>query len=511
MSGAAGGGNPGGAAGGLDANQFVAKVVDGLIKNGTPQAWQSVYAVAAGTLKTPVDPAKAAEIVVLELFRNRASNVATIDQILVALIDGTAQIPAESRTACLKTMTTASAAAAGRFMNFASASAPAANNNAGYPGGAGGYPGGAPGGAPGLGGGYPGGAPGGDPGLGEAPGGAPGLGGPPGGGGIPGMQSSMSGMNHAADAPVGPPIPEELITPAASAMWGPKAVAAVAAKLDSATDVASAGDLVLLAATIPNQKVRESMLGLMSRTHGGGAEAFASLGLFDSNMRDPGLLVVLKSLPRQKPARGDDAENQPLDAWSSASRDVVLALRDRLKAASGSLTPAGDDLPLRLHRNATPEVAVMLTLPGAEAGALQDAAPSATKVYYARTSFSPQRARDQTTVLEHYESKSGGYLRPDKARGLNWIDGVKATAGVRRSMDVIIESAGGSSGGGGFGAPPGFGAGDDGAGLGAPGGGRPPGFNPGGASGSYTIEVIVVEIAEPKTTAAGDSQASAAP
>jgi hypothetical protein len=243
------------------------------------------------------------------------------------------------------------------------------------------------------------------------------------------------------------------------------------------------------------------MYAALSKVHSLGADALRGTGVFNQ-IHDPGLLVVLKTLPRPKAVR---AEAQTMDSWSTTSEEMVLALRDRMKALStqpGKLTAVNDNFPVKLHRNAISEYAGVLTLPTTTGTDLKDSAPSQTKVYYARTSFTPQKPKDQNDIKDHYEARASGVTRPDQGKQLLWIDGVKGgTTGVRRSMDVIIQAK--SGGAGGFSGPGGDGGFGAGAGIGGPGAGA------GGQSGAYSIDIIVVETADPKgssTEAANSTQ-----
>ncbi len=550
------GGFGGAGNGSFDQRRLVEGIVDGLVLNGSPYAWQTVYGVVAGSVKTQVDLPVAAEIVVHSLFRNYSTNSSTIDQILISLIDGTAAVTPEARSACLRAITEVSAAAANKFMGLESVASAATTTGFGGPGsgglGVGGLGFSGPGaggprsGGPGAGGprsGSPGLGAAGGPGLGAGGLGRPGLSGGPGASGFPGASgapgagagfpgsaggpglgtgypgSGMPGVGGggaergsmmSADGAGNAQLPPELLANAAAVIWSPKAVEAIAKQLLSASDPAVAGDIFLLAATIPNQRIREASYTAFSKLYTTGAESLNSLGMFNGGVHDPGMLVVLKSLPRQKPARGDAAAAEPLDSWTSASRDVVMALRDQLRDSPAALTPTGDSFPVRLHRNAVTEVSGMMVLPGNAAGELKESAPSEMKVYYARTTFSQQKPKDRDTLLEHYESKVNGFRRADEAKGIMWIDGVKSMAsGTRRSMDVLIQSA--TSGGQGFGGGAGFAGGAPGgsAGIGEPGFG---GGGGGGGGGTYSIEIIVVETSDPKgSTAAAAGQAAATP
>ena len=231
------------------------------------------------------------------------------------------------------------------------------------------------------------------------------------------------------------------------------------------------------------------------------------------------MLVVLKSLPRAKASKGDDGK-PPMDSWAASGQQMVLNYVDQLRnmsmAPGGKLVANAKGFPMRAHRNAEFDYVGMIRMAPPQ-GAPADSGLSETRIYYARASFSPKKAKEQQDVMNHYKSGSSGIQRPDEARNLTWLDGVKTgTGGTRRSIDVVIRSGkvaaptgGGFPGSGGFSG----GLGDDlpgGAGMPGPGGmpGMPGGMGGGGAvGGDYTIEVVVVEIADPK----GESPADAAP
>lgn len=336
------------------------------------------------------------------------------------------------------------------------------------------------------------------------PGGAEGGTFDPAGGGYPGMPGAMGpGGASPKPGPTGPPLPEAALIHSARFLWGPKFTAALVKQLDAAADlgrgndVAGGGNLVQIAASVPNSKVRDAVGALFLKCHSTGATALSSDGFFSRDVHDPGMLIVLKSLPRPKVTRAAAQQGVTPDSWTMASQDLVLALRDRLRdmaSKPGKLKPTSESFPVRLHKNAVPEFSGMLSLPGAMGGAMNESAPSVLNVYYLRTSFTPQRPKDQEELLDHYESRTSGQRRADEARGIFWIDGVKNTpSGARRTMDVIIQAA---SAGGQAGMMSGAGAGAGaGQGLGAAAGGGA------GGSGSFTVEIIVVDSPEPKRPA----------
>jgi hypothetical protein len=495
------GGQPGfgaPAAGGLSDQQLVDRIVEGLIRNNSPVAWQTIHAIASGKVETPLGVEFSAETVTIALLRNAGPQQPQIEQILTAILAGQAQLPPESQTACVRAMSSVSAAAVSHLTGLGSRAS-------------GGNPASGAGGFAQTGMGMPGMM---RPGM-SIPGQAgmgPGMMPPgmmsPGGETMPGGIESagagfgteeVPGSSVAAGSTMSGSVafPEDKLASAAAVLWGPKAVESVIQKLAAASDMAAVAEALEFAVTIPQKKVRDASFAALNRLHSLGAEPLRSAGVFQTPL-DPGMLVVLKSLPRSKPTRAEGGAAAPLDSWAAMNQEYVVALRNELRSLSmqpGKLQAVTDELPLRLHRNAVPEFSGVLVLPATGDSSFQATPPAETKVYYARTSFVPQRARDQEEVAGHYESRAGGYRRADQAKGLLWIDGVKSTTtGLKRSMDVLIQAAG-SGAGGGFSA-----GGESGIEGGAgPGFGGPPG---GGGSGGFTIEVVVVEIADPKGTAA---------
>ena len=136
------------------------------------------------------------------------------------------------------------------------------------------------------------------------------------------------------------------------------------------------------------------------------------------------------------------AAQVPLDPWSAASQQLVLAWRDRLKKTADSLPKFDGDQPVRLHKNAVTEISVVLTLPAGSKDFLGAAAPAETKVYYTRTTFTPANPKEQSQIAEHYEERAAGQRRADPQKGILWIDGVRTlSSGERRTMDVVIQQA----------------------------------------------------------------------
>ena len=471
-------------AGQLQDRLLVSKVVDGLIANNSQEAWQSVFGIVEATVKTPLPNAANCEIVVERLVHNMDSNPEVIQPVILAFLDSDSatQLPPESRSACLRMLAAISATQTDALTGFAMTETPPAA----APGGASGFPGS------------------GGEGESGSSGAAPGFPGMSGAGGFPGM----NGPGGDAAAPRNSLLPQvslelDVVEKGANFLWSPKSIAAIVGQLEKATDLTTASDVLLLASTIPGADVRNAICETFIRLHPSGSDGLNASGFF-SEVHDPAMVVILKALPRTRPSKEAPGT---MDSWTSGTESLVLALRDELKRTSGSMKPYTGTLPVKLHKNATAEVSVMLQIPGGTPDQSPDSIPAPTTVYYTRTSFAPVRKNDTKDLTAHYEGRTSGYSRQDETRGVMWIEGVKALPnGHRRTLDVIIEKAGG----GGANQQMGFGGG------GSPGGMMETGPGPGGGggvqSGNYTVEIIVVDTIDPKNASpAGITQAAATP
>ncbi len=472
-------------AGGLQERALVERVVDGLIANNSQDAWQAVFGIVSGTLKTRLDDVSNCEIVVERLVRHMDSNSAVIQPILLTFLNGSTPLPTESRSACLRMLAAISASQTDQLTGFAVPNLPPAAAGVNTSGG------------------YPGAAESGQPQMTNYNG----MNGPPGAGGYPGM----AGPGGTATATTQPSLPQvslqpDVIAKGAEFLWSSKATMAIVNQLEKATDLTTAADMLLLASTIPGTEIRHAICETFTRLHSAGSTELNATGIF-SDASDPGMLVVLKTLPRARPTKETAGT---MDSWTSSTETLVLALRDELRRTSGSLKPYNGVLPVKLHKNAVAQVSVMMQFPAETAVAPTSPVPAATQVYYTRTTFTPQKPRDTEDLTDHYEARTSGFQRPDQAKGVLWIDGVKTFPnGHRRSMDVIVQQASnnGQSGFDGAG-PPGAGGGFGGGAGGGGGFGGGAGGG-GGANGAYTVEIIVVDTVDPKTLSApGVEQAS---
>ncbi len=447
------GGNPAPVAGQLQDRELVERVVDGLMTNNSQDAWQSVYGIVAGTVTTPLSAELNCEIVIERLIRNMESIPDVVQPVILTFLDSATPIPPERRRACMRMFSAVSATQIDRLTGFTDTEQPPDR----APGGANGFAGAA------------------------AASGAMGRGlgrsrdrdedeqgfiAPP-----------VSKSNSSAAAPGLSTLPvlslePEVVARGAKFLWSPKVVAAIVSQLENATDLSSASDLILLASTIPVTKVRHAIFATFLRLHASGSGGLSGSGLFNE-VHDPAFLVILKSLPRTRPLK--DAPGV-MDSWTSGTETLVLALLEELRRTSSSLKPYIDTLPVKLHKNATADMSVVLEIPAVADEENTEAVPASTVVYYTRTDFTPQRPRDIEDLTNHYEGRTGGFSRPDQEKGVMWIEGVKVLPdGHRRSFDVVIQKAGSGS-----------------------------------AGSSFSVEIIVVDTIDPKNASpAGNSQASA--
>ncbi|MFM7057886.1 MAG: hypothetical protein ACKO2P_13280 [Planctomycetota bacterium] len=513
--------------------ELVRAIAAGLLANNSAEAWQGLLEIVNGSAKSPLSLEETVEVVVLALCSHQQTDPEQSRQVLMAMISSPERFPTSTQNASLRALASVASQVLAKQTGLPGGGAVpegigagqlAGGGMPGMPGGAGMMPGGAslsgglpgaPGmpampGVPGAGGGLPGapGLPAMSGGAAGVPGAAPGLSGGEPSGELGGLGFAGAGGSAPATATAAPMerLPDAVLALSADFFYTPAFAQLIVAQLDQVADLSTSESLLRLAGNLPLQPVREALFRAFEKHHAGGADALNTAGVFPDGMSDPGVLVILKSLPRQRPARGDEGESAPLDSWTVASQQLVLSYTAKLAGMSqgvSKLTANPKSFPIRAHRGAEFEYTGVLKLTPA-ANAAPGTGISETRMYYARTSFVASKERERKDALDHYRGLGAAIQRADAARGAMWMDGVKAgSTGMRRSVDVMIRSGGA---GGGFGAAAGSGsAGGIGAAPGVP--GLPGG---GGAGQSYTIEVVMVEIADPRGGSGGqDATANA--
>lgn len=465
--------------GNLQDEELVRTVVRALVTNNTAPAWVTLKGIVNGDIASPLPLPLNTEIVLAEVFSSATPNVAFATELLTIVTGSVVKDPVGNQST-LRFLAALAQGPTDHFMMLAKPLAPAGANAGTLPPAgmnAMGVPGQPNSGMMGI-----------DPGMdgnmsddlnyedgfGSPPGGLP-PGPPP--GSLPPVRVSEAGM----------PI-------VANILWNKSSIMTVAGQLQAADSPASVAGALALASTIPSDAVRHATYTLFSRSHEQGAAGMTSNGLFRDVARDPGLLTVLKSLPRsraKKPASSGlntpVLQASPEDSWVAATQEMVLSLRDRLRDVADDPNLAFDgQQPVRLHQGAVAERSIRIRVPGKMATELGESSPSSTTMYYSTCRVTPQRASEMQKVVDHYEKRSKGIKREVRSKGILWYDGVKVNEeGTRTSMDVIIQQVGFKP--------------QRAGGPGYEGGGNYEGG--GGAAGGpvqFTIEVVVVVTRDPK-------------
>ena len=137
----------------------------------------------------------------------------------------------------------------------------------------------------------------------------------------------------------------------ADLLWSEAFCELLIPRLDELFSLEKESNLVMLAATIPQDSTRAALSTLLRKRWQDGPDTLEKLGFPDQIMTDPGLLVLVKMLPRRdhgdtvsraapQPARARpgtrSAEKRALaeQAWMNVSKDLVTAWRKRFQAAA---------------------------------------------------------------------------------------------------------------------------------------------------------------------------------
>jgi hypothetical protein len=272
-------------------------------------------------------------------------------------------------------------------------------------------------------------------------------------------------------------------------------------------------ELFKLGAVLPFSPIRKQFQAMVDRTWEKGPADFVAAGAFKDAMRDPGLLLVLKTVPWRNrihartaggfqggggaggfqgggaaggAAKGNkeggakakaggvknaaNAKAEAAEQWLDATEDYVRALYARFRAAAKS-TGDGDPPPIKLSNDGDVVAEYHLKLPNDLPTAGQQLSVPPTTVHYYRL-----EAKDRfVNIARHYSAQV-----PDRNKHVidngngEWFENRVAREGVAKSYDVMVTRAK-SSGGGGF-------------------AGGQPGGAQGGKKGPPQAEQLVVEI-----------------
>lgn len=93
----------------------------------------------------------------------------------------------------------------------------------------------------------------------------------------------------------------------AKLLWGDNLAKVLQTRLSQADSLESNAQVVLLASTVPVDSVRSTLHQLLQRRWEEGPQSLESAGLLDDVISDPGLLALVKMLPRKAPEQEADA------------------------------------------------------------------------------------------------------------------------------------------------------------------------------------------------------------
>ena len=261
----------------------------------------------------------------------------------------------------------------------------------------------------------------------------------------------------------------------------------VARRLSEAGGPSDAPQMLALAGSVPTELVRRAQFEMLASVGSEGPSSLVKAGFFTNVARDPGLLVTLKSLPR-------DRKNKVLQKqWDDALKDAVLTFRDRLKTAAetrGAGLTVQKPAPVTLHKGHDLQVKAAYTRrwPRDIGEVTGDNVPGSTVVNYIRLEVPDDtKARG---ILAHYaknHDKKYGSAKEmyDERSKTAWYTKIRSNSkipGMRRSIDIVISQNGR---GGGFGGGDGF-------------GGQPNAGGGGDNGPKFSVEIITVEMLDPR-------------
>jgi hypothetical protein len=261
---------------------------------------------------------------------------------------------------------------------------------------------------------------------------------------------------------------------AAELLWSSNLAAVTERRLAELDNLAAGLPLITLAATLPNAAVRAALLRALERHWGEGPKPLLALARTDALNAEPGLVVLLKGLPRNdapgvlarshgnhfgaartaKRLPGLDVHEAQKNAevlearrrreqlgqeWLELSRAVVQATCRRCYAAAraadnrGAVTSDDAGLPFRLDQGAQVRAVYQVNWPAALDGKLTGA--PLLRLHYARIEEKASPAK----VLAYYRRQLP-HAKEHPLGGDAWIDGITSHGekGHASSVDVLV-------------------------------------------------------------------------
>ncbi|MDC0273793.1 hypothetical protein OAL44_02195 [Planctomycetaceae bacterium] len=232
---------------------------------------------------------------------------------------------------------------------------------------------------------------------------------------------------------------QEQATAAQNYLWAPEMIDQIAQRLTISDTLMREPDLVMLAGQLPATASRHAFQQFLEKNWKVSDDwtrnpvDLVKHDAFKKFMRDPGLLISLKSLPHEqantagandgdygggeggagetggrREAAGDPRERHSKGEWFKATEHMMLGLMDRMQiaASTGSL-PASDEkqLDVRLHRKAEITIGSHLELVlGHQSADPKKPQPDKTTVNYVRIELNSLTAAEGEAIVKHYRS-----------------------------------------------------------------------------------------------------------
>jgi hypothetical protein len=293
------------------------------------------------------------------------------------------------------------------------------------------------------------------------------------------------GGGHPPSGNAAKPVEVDFASQFAGHLWADSFRGLLESQLTNLRTLEKQPNLVLLAATIPQDSMRSILFKML---HGNGykhwyegPKALETAGLIDRVVTDPGLLVTIKTLPRKESANtpkasdaakagrggqagaivagpratgGPQKKLQAEQEWMDVSAKLVGAWCKRFEAAAAAKekdaennpasnkTPADESdlkLPgdLTLPRGAEVVASHRIVLPDAAPAGFAQMRPDSLQVYYVRVK--------ETNKLKKAINYYKGQVKPTSEARLiegkkTWLDVVRVGSQKdrRRSIDVLI-------------------------------------------------------------------------
>ena len=354
------------------------------------------------------------------------------------------------------------------------------------------------------------------------------------------------------------PIPENLRLPnysqeqataARHYVWSNEMVEEVSKRLKVSDTLMREPELLLMAGQIPATSSRYALQQFLAKNWmisddwTRNAVDLVKHDVFKNYMRDPGLLIAVKSLPREQQARnangpggggyegagggeyggegqrrpqnraqaGNQQEAQAKGEWFKASEHLMLSLMDRMHHAAHNRTlpqSDSDELDVRLHRNAvvTLDSRLEIVLDQTSQDPEEPLADK-TVVNYVRIELDNLTPQEGEKIYKHYVSSlRGEKLHPILSNNGMWMESTQQNRLKKEivSVDVLLSRNGirkpiappennrrngeppGAEqyGNQGFNPPPGeYGGGE---------------YGGGGGQGGFVVEILTVRIPDPE-------------